>query len=167
MPSVITPCGGGGGGIQFDTFPQDGDWLHIGTTGTREGVPSGSGIKLTAVGRININAQNNIALTDTGGGGIYLTSTAGSKGAGYIGLESDGDLFLDGNKIVLQSDGANIQMQRGGHDWVIFNHDQGVYMELGVGESFYLDSVSAGLLLQVTEDGTYHIRTGAVWVDDL
>jgi hypothetical protein len=64
-PIPFTP-----GGIQFDTYPQDGQWLYIETAGT-DTSPSGFGVE------IYDPSGNGINLGASGGGDIELRATGG------------------------------------------------------------------------------------------
>jgi hypothetical protein len=164
---VGTSGGGpGGGGIQFDTDPQDGDWLHINTTGA--GGSSGDGMALFADNSIYIKSNNNIALQDNGGGGIYLTSRAGPVGGSYIGIQADGEIGMIGDVIVLRSTGHNIEIQSSGTIWTTFFWDKGVSIRLGAASSFAIGVFGSSTdLLEVRGDGTLHIPAGATWIADL
>jgi len=73
---------GAGGGIQFDSYPQDGQWLYLETDGP-DTSPSGYGVEVF----------------DASGNGVDLASAGGqvtiqTTGAGDILLQATGDIVL-------------------------------------------------------------------------
>ncbi len=93
--AAATPVGSG---IQFDTEPQDGDWLFVETTGSNPDLAQSS-IQFTNTG------NDGIQLVDKGAGGVSLGATAdggiilNSEGTshGKLDLESsatDGELII-------------------------------------------------------------------------
>src|SRR4051794_37120016 len=103
MPSVITPCGGGGGGIQFDTKPQAGNWLYVETTATSgtAGIElkasaellfeGGGAITLTSAVSISFNAPDFLFTGDFSGTDDYVVNVGGNVllnggGANSIGV---------------------------------------------------------------------------------
>jgi len=75
---------GAGGGLQFDTYPQAGQWLYIETDGT-DTSPSGFGVEVFD------DSGNGIDLKAASGGGILLQTTGG----GRIVIHSSEDIELN------------------------------------------------------------------------
>lgn len=160
---VITVAGGGGGGgggIQFDTEPQAGTWLYVETTGA---ATSGYGIEMNASDGIWLHGPNSLTLE--GDAGADLTSASGN-----IGIHATGS----GRSINIAAD-QQINLDTGGG----FIHLRGTVLSLG----HYTDQIRVTLastkaftiyksdtttkLLEVRDDGTVHIKTGASWAADL
>lgn len=80
FPHVAAAASSSGSGIQYDTYPQSGDWLYSETTG--EGGPNGAGVDFE----------------DTGSGGIrFVASNTGyviinANGQGDVNIGVNGDL---------------------------------------------------------------------------
>ena len=74
----VGDSGGGGGGIQFDSYPQAGQWLYVETDGAATS-PSGYGVEVydTSGNGIDLacDAGGTILLQTSGGGSIILQST--------------------------------------------------------------------------------------------
>jgi hypothetical protein len=82
---VITPCGGGSSssGIQFDTYPQSGQWLYIQADGPATS-PSGFGLEMYDASGWGISLGSGsggpLLLQASGGGDIIIQqSNAGAK----------------------------------------------------------------------------------------
>jgi hypothetical protein len=126
--------GGGGGGIQFDTYPQAGDWLYVAGTdgsggseespngfeielyasGANSGMKLGSGwdIELESDHRIKLNASNAVEIS-----GPHITLNASN----VISLYLDEDNKLDWTPTVgtfsgfmLNTTAANLHIQANG-----------------------------------------------------
>jgi hypothetical protein len=87
-----------GGGIQFDTHPQVGDWLEVTTTGAGPSFvgiylqeTSGDGIVLEAVGGVYL-LDNGVTLQWTGGGTLGTLSSNHLKVTGSTDLELHSNL---------------------------------------------------------------------------
>lgn len=94
--SLWAPGGGGagGGGIQFDTDPQTGDWLVVETTATIPGHLN-DGMQLYSYGDIeiqNTSTDNTGNVVVAGDSGVGITGR-GDQGV-VINATGDGDLLL-------------------------------------------------------------------------
>lgn len=108
--------GGGGGGIQFDSYPQAGGWLYAGTTNGASS-PNGYGVELDDTSgdgiwlhsTANLDATGDAAVTiESAAGDVYLHAPAAGRAvrltAPQIILDSaDGDLALDSAGVRLDS----------------------------------------------------------------
>jgi hypothetical protein len=74
---------GAGGGIQFDTYPQAGQWLYVETDGP-DGSPSGFGVEVFD------NSGNGIDLASHLGGEVLLQTVGG----GDVVIQPSGNLVL-------------------------------------------------------------------------
>jgi hypothetical protein len=108
--------------------------------------------------QVNTGGWLEIRTTDTNEEGIYIQDDSGNAielkttNGGYIDLRSNGDGFWRG------SEALSFSVGNGKTFSVLLST---------VGSKFDLYDRNGALLLRVTEDGTYHIRTGASWVADL
>jgi hypothetical protein len=133
-----------GGGIQFDTDPQSGDWLVVETT---DSVPSGTGagygIALRPSDGFNITTPNNVQVLATTGVGITASNGNVAIFAGGAGRT----LSLTSNRV----------FATGLIDFV-----------LASGKSFTVyASDAATKLFEVRDDATVHIQTGQTVQADL
>ncbi len=143
--AVVTDAGGGEADIAISPAgsgiafdtTNSGDWLDIQTNGE-----DGAGYGVQIVDQTSTN-------------GILIATDAASVTA----QSSLGD-------VVLQADAAQVHLTSSLTE-VAVGTGIGIQGNLGTGESFTLYDHNGSLLLEVTEDGTYHIRTGATWVADL
>jgi len=111
----VGTSGGGSGGIQFDSYPQDGQWLYLETDGPATS-PSGFGVE------IYDPSGNGVDLASSSGGQITLDTTGG----GDILLQSTGDIVL------IATGTANILMP------ALPTSDPGVFNALWVDSSGFL-----------------------------
>jgi hypothetical protein len=169
---VITPCGGGGGsGIQFTTYPQDGSWLYVETTELSPASPNGWGIEFRSADGVKFSvttlfqvsasqvALQSDGLMDLSIGGNLTVSSDGSttfNSLGDIDATATGDASLTGTDVALNASGD-----------VELRTDNSVVVTLGIGGALLIQDHNFAPLLRVTEAGTYHIKTGAAWVADL
>jgi hypothetical protein len=184
---VITPCGGSPGvtGIQFDTFPQSGTWLYVETTGARV---SGFGIELNAssgywfhgAGASTIDATAGLTLKSTGGNvdvsataagkKITLTAAAEAKlAAKKISLDATG---VAGGSVIVSSNDLISMGCSGASGFRVstvggVGTDGPIEFDIGSGQKFVIKDSSGNPLLEVRDNGTFHIKTGAAWVADL
>jgi len=79
----VGTSGPGTGGIQFDSYPQDGQWLYLETDGP-DTTPSGFGVEVYDA------SGNGVDLASHSGGQITLQTVGG----GAILLQASGDLVL-------------------------------------------------------------------------
>ena len=85
------PSGSGSSGIAFDTYPQQGDWLYVGTTGTSTsptGAPAGIHLEANNAGGVLINTTG-----ATSTGFINILNT-GAFGLALVDYSESGGLFL-------------------------------------------------------------------------
>jgi hypothetical protein len=142
MPSVITPCGGGGGGgIQFNTDPQDGDWLYVRTTGFDPG--NGRGIYLKADGggiRLLNTGASTTDIDNTGAGAISITTAT-----------TDINIFA-GNGVAMSADGATgIQLSADGSgDVAIAQTDTGDVDVSTAAGNIFVNAIGGDLTFAVT-----------------
>jgi hypothetical protein len=140
--------GGGGGsaaaGIQFDVTPQIGGFLDITTN-------SGA-----------------ISVYDSSSSGINLFSDDGAGGGGQIDISTeDGNLVMR-NRIISARVTNSFEVRGTGSSprFRVFD-DGATSVRLGTGASLTVVGSAGTAILRVTDDGTYHILTGAAWVADL
>jgi hypothetical protein len=171
-------------GIQFDTYPQAGGYLHVTSEDAGPRAPYSSGIDLL----------------DTGGAGIQLEAAEGgirlltNDATGEILLESGNDIDIrtrdNGGEINVESDGgvfvtSEAQMNLTSQTQINVTAETGTlnllamlgisqwFAKLGI--NFELDDASgafkfysgANVVFQIDADGTVHILTGTSIVADL
>lgn len=164
-PNGPDPIPGLGGGIAFDTYPQDGQWLYVETDGT-DTSPSGFGMEFfdTSGNGIDLasNAGGGITLRATGGGGISI-STTGSFLAGPLSQSSGGVTGLSGQGVTIQNNDSTASAK-------IISASNGYYVRID-DTSISLGSTSWGAdfltVFRVGPTIEYHILSGATWVADL
>jgi hypothetical protein len=135
----------GGGGIQFG-IENDGNWLDVRTDATG---PSSYG--------------------------IYLNAAVGSIVNQGISLQSDGIISLASNHLQL---GANVEIDVtptivtvGMSNQALFPRE--IRLQLGnttaspQGSKVVIYDAAGTSIFEVRDDGTFHIKTGATWADDL
>lgn len=133
--------GGSGGGIQFD-IDNVGGWLLIETNGVN---PYGEGLTL--------NVQDGAMLSlYTHGGQILLTG-------GPIRLNGGAGRWTSSAGILLDAAGVIELRATGPGDNIV--------MTMASGKAFTVQNASGSKVMEVRNDGTVHIRTGASWVADL
>jgi hypothetical protein len=134
----------GGGGIQFG-IENDGNWLDVRTDAT-----------------------------GTSSYGIYLNAAVGSIVTPGIALSSDGIISLASNHVRVGTS-AEIDVTPTivtvGGDQALFPREirlQLANTTLGAQASKVVIYDAAGTsIFEVRDDGTFHIKTGGTWVDDL
>ncbi len=80
----------------------------------------------------------------SGGGGTLLTSTGGVQ-------------------IIPDTGGVTI----GGNDAVAINPADNVVIQIQTGKTLEVHDNASAVIFRITENGTYHIKTGATWIADL
>ena len=154
------------GGIQFDTYPQAGQWLYIETDGS-DTSPSGFGMEFfdTSGNGIDLaaNAGGDIVLRATGGSGIRITTT-GAFLAGPVAQNSSGVTQIGGAGITIRNTDSSASV-------TIESDSNGNYVRIDdAGGISFGSSDWGGDFLRVIRAGPtieYHILTGATWVADL
>ena len=148
-----TGGGGSGGGIDFGTYPQTGNWFYL-ETNDSTGSPNDWGLQIF----------DNSGLS----GGIYVESMWS------IGLNAHGPLNLGGGTTANLggASGVNITPANPLHislnsqnelNWSVTTN-----LDIEVGTGFrVINGGSGAVLLEVRADGTLHIPTGATWIADL
>jgi hypothetical protein len=144
-----------GSGIQFDTFPQSGDWLYVQTT---DGTGAPSGIPLhfydSSAAAVGISLQSD-------NGEIDITAFGNQ-----LDLSSFGVLSLTSSVSMVMDVGAFLRMS------VIDD----LRIDVGNGMSLALNAASTALtvlnhlgapIFEVREDGSLHGETGKSLVFDL
>ncbi len=93
-------AGEGGGGIQFDTYPQAGQWLYLETDGT-DASPSGYGLEVYDSSGLGIDLASNggITLHNTADGGVSITNT--SDGGTLLQDTGGGDVHISSSARVV------------------------------------------------------------------
>jgi hypothetical protein len=118
--------GPGGGGIEFDTYPQFGDWLYAESTDA-SGSPNGYGIELNSANDVVLESAEQIALYgDTGklsfnGGGsgspgLWLLTSAGKiLLQNTVGGAGDGGVVVQAYEFIVdttpEASGNNIHLK--------------------------------------------------------
>ena len=164
--------GASGSGIQFDTYPQAGDYLYVEVTDD-DAAPNGYSLELldsaaVADGGVHLASTNNkILIETTAAGDIEMLSAAnveidanndsisvGTSFADYIYIgRIAADVYIEGSYVEVQTD-TTFRVRLIGST---------------TAESFQIRNGAVGNtpLLEVRGDGTFHIKTGATWVADL
>jgi hypothetical protein len=124
--------------IRFDVYPQAGNSLHIATDTVG---PAGAGITLSD--------------TSVGGTGIDINAVQGIR----IGGQS---INIGPNWITAQSDGVSLTVAGSSVGGII-----SVNLANGSGTVFRIIGGSGTPILEVRDDDTFHIKTGATWATDL
>lgn len=133
-----------GGGIQFDTFPQAGEWLFVETTGPGT-TPFGFGIELKPSDGLLVNtpramqvfAGQGIGLTATGGNVGMHANAAGSNASitADAAIEAScgvGELRFDGTEMHLQAFSVDIAMRlAAGKQFIIYDSGGAVLASWG------------------------------------
>lgn len=133
-----------GGGIQFDTFPQAGEWLFVETTGPGT-TPFGFGIELKPSDGLLVNTPR--AMQVFAGQGIGLTATGGNVGLIATGFGSGaamtadqtievgcgvGEMRFDGTEMHLQAFSVDIAMRlAAGKQFIIYDSGGAVLASWG------------------------------------
>jgi hypothetical protein len=186
-PDVEEPdvdIGGGGGGIQFDTYPQAGNWLYVETDDESGagGSPTGYGLELSdySAGGAFLGALGggDLHLKASAGGGIQMTSTGGitisdSSQPVLVQALSDIATLTGKGAYVLNADVGGIALLATAAGGTTV----GVGMYVRVEESRFVLHRSAGgdptvegtpwLVIDTASTGSYHIKSGKSWVADL
>lgn len=105
----------GTGGIQFDTYPQAGQWLYLETDGT-DASPSGYGLEVFDTSGLGIDLASNggITLHNTADGGVSITDASGvgiligDSGGGDVDIESTHNVTLGASNELSLSAGTVI-----------------------------------------------------------
>jgi hypothetical protein len=132
--------------VLFDTHPQTGTWLEISTTGI------------------------NPATTQ----GIYLFATVGSGSSPGVLIGSDGIVELSSNHVILGTDSeiditTTIVTLQGNQA----NYPREIRMQLAnntlatQGSKFVIYGADGTPILEVRDDNTFHLPSGASWATDL
>jgi hypothetical protein len=172
----------GGGGIQFDTDPQDGDWLYVRTTGVN---PSRDySIEFRATGSAEDNEATIELLTNDSDTGRLNEIAVGQYNSYLIGL----GLFGQGGTHLMNSGGGLLYLRNTSPEGIQISDDYtgsggtGIFLgtfnsnisvsasddlDLGAGGTVGISAGGGTGLLEIWADGTYHIKTGATWVADL
>jgi len=172
-----------GGGIQFDTYPQDGGYLYIetgdGTDSPNQyafqvkdtGTTANDGVQITSARLVDIGTLgNDLYLYTTGGNDLYVESY--DTGYIYIGTDetttvtigaSDCSIDIDGDTVSIDANAGNLNLNASGAGNDVMMKLSGT----GAGDRFQIRDSSNNVLLEVRGDGTFHIETGAAWVADL
>ncbi len=188
---------GSGGGIDFDTYPQAGQWLYVETDGP-DTSPSGlgmefydqgeNGIDMASAGchlQLNDYGSNDAALTaggdlGLGGDGVTMSATSGITIISHATLDIhatsvfmvDPHLLLRSDKdVVIDSAGSvTMTLDTTGSiaDWLVQAQIPTIRLaNITSAEFFRIMDGADQPLLEVRGDGTLHILTGATWVADL
>jgi hypothetical protein len=153
------------GGIQFDTYPQAGQWLYVETDGT-DTSPSGFGMEFfdDSGNGIDLASHGDITLRATGGGGINITTT-GDFLAGPLQQDVGDPTILTGQGITIHNNdsSASLTLESDSDGYYVRLDDAGgiSFGSTGWGGDFLRVVVGAGPTIE------YHILTGATWVADL
>lgn len=161
--------GMGGGGIQFDTYPQDGQWLYVETTGS-DTSPSGFGMEIYDSGGNGIDLASggcHVRLNDFGSNDLQIT--AGND-------LTVGPLFQDGSTQIsrLTAQGVRILNADGSGHATIGSTGLDVYLRV-FNDTILIDyggddDTPGNPIFRIDVAGggtTYHILSGASWVADL
>jgi hypothetical protein len=157
-----------GGGIQFETYPQAGDWMYWNTSSAG---PNGYGLRIiddstlgvlieSNTGPIIIEAADDINLSSDNAD--FLLTALGSGGLGQI--EADSDLFIachNGGVSLQVGSSYSFAIQTAvGHEMAEFNAGSG-------GERFTVYDASGARIFSVDDDGDLHGLTGKALTFDL
>lgn len=180
--------GDGDGGIQFDTYPQVGEWLFLETTSYLDsgGTPPSAGIYFKAAHPMIVDASEfqantssaGISLISSGGGsvnireyggGIYIDSYEG--GGIELTEHDDGNILLEtmgaGNISLVSNNGVTVNSQSGvtinsSAGGFAFNGTSGL-LAVGGGGTHIRELGSTGIVLE-SELGYMYLRAPAIYM---
>jgi hypothetical protein len=152
---------GSGSGIEFDTYPQSGNWLYAATSSS-DANTSGYGILLVPSDGLSINtpssftvfADSGIGLT-TSSGNLNLTAS-GSGHAINLTAQSQVNLLSDYGTVTITSSLLKIQ-----------HFGENVEVDLASTKKLIVKGSGGSSFFEVRDDGTVHIKTGGSVVADL
>ncbi len=120
---------------------------------------------------------------DTGEFVIEAKTPSGTHGTEIFKIDDAGNLTFDGLSVHMFTVGGGINIQAAGilqltstDDPVNIDGDLGVnvasadgliQVNIGAGQSLFVNDSSFNPLLEIRDDGTLHILTGATWIADL
>ncbi len=101
--------GPGGGGIQFDTYPQDGDWLYLNATDA-SGSPSGDGgIEINSGDGVYLSAGSFLDLQSSGNNGSFGTRIRSIGGA--LLLATDNNASVTALNFLADASSGNVHLK--------------------------------------------------------
>lgn len=170
-----------GGGIQFDTEPQAGDWLDVETTGT-DG--SGYGMHLTAAATARVDSDTGIELAvGAGGNSIYATApdflfNGTFSGTDDFAVNVGGSVLLNSGTASLGLQAGNVVLGSSNDPVSIFSNTATIHLTASLGDiiidpgtgTLFLGPSGAPFLMIVPDGGgswNYHVKTGKTWISDL
>jgi hypothetical protein len=128
-----------GGGIQFDTSPQAGDWLYV-ETDNESGSPNGYGMEFNdqSGGGIKVESLYGVEVLSAGSDGISLRDI----GTGGAQLFSAVGVFIESGDVFVKADSSGSKT---------------IYLDLSaVGSQVKVRNHSLAPIFEIREDGSVH-----------
>ena len=153
------------GGIQFETYPQAGEWLYVETTGAGTS-PSGYGMEFFDDGANGIDlasGSNRIDINAFGSDRIEMVCqddfTVNASGDMTLTISGALNASSSGDAVVSSSSGISVLQRNGGTYGP-------TWLEVSDGVLTFLLNGTPIFKVDGT-DSSYHILTGAAWTADL